>query len=49
MCKNQADCVKTQTRGRQSGNGGQFSALLVHRTLADAQKLDCGGPFFKIF
>ena len=33
----------------QSGNGRQFSALLVHRTLANAQKFDCGEPFFDIF
>jgi hypothetical protein len=42
------DCVKTRTSGRQSGNGGRFSAFLVHRTLADAQKFDCGEPFFDI-
>jgi hypothetical protein len=26
--------------------GGRFSALLVHRTLADAQKFDFGEPFY---
>ena len=29
-------------------NKGRFSALLVHRTLAYAQKFDCGEPFFDI-
>jgi hypothetical protein len=34
---------------RQLGNVGRFSTLLVHRTLAEAQKLNCGEPFFDIF
>jgi hypothetical protein len=34
---------------RQSGNVGQFSTLLVRRTLGEAQKLNCGEPFFDIF
>ena len=48
-CNFLADCVKTQMSERQSGNAGRFSRLIVDSTLAEAQKLNCGEPFFDIF
>jgi hypothetical protein len=44
-----ADRVETRMSERQSGNAGRFSMLLVHRTLAEAQKFNYGAPFFDFF